>query len=152
MRFSPKTENEIASENLLAPGVYDFEIKEAVEGVSKSSGNDMITMKVQVFDTDGSYRIVFDYLLESVAYKLRHCAEACGLLGHYERGELVADDFVGKAGRCKIAIQKDRAGMYADKNGISDYVVGERRAASASPARQPAMAGGRGELDDEIPF
>lgn len=153
MRFTPKSENEIASENLLAPGVYGFEIADAEDAVSKASGADMIKLTVHVFSEDGSPVTIFDYLMEKVAYKLRHAADVCGLLGKYERGALEAIDFRGKTGRCKVAVQKDKSGQFPDKNSIADYIVTPAtEAAPARPRRQMASAGGGRDLDDDIPF
>ena len=38
MRTTPKSEKEIAEENLWKPGTYDFEIVEAEDTFSKASG------------------------------------------------------------------------------------------------------------------
>ena len=157
MRFDPKSEREIAEANLLPPGEYDFEITDAFESVSKSSGKDMITLKIKVFAEDGSSVFVSDYLLESVAYKLRHACEAVGLLDAYESGELDANDFKNQAGRLKLRIDKDKTGQYPDKNGVQDYV---KVAAPSTTPRQPAPrrqlehahSSSRPDLDDEIPF
>lgn len=147
MRFEPKTEAEVASGDLWQPGTYDFEISEATEEVSKA-GNEMIKLKLLIYNEDGNRRVVFDYLMEKVPYKLRHCAVACGLQNKYESGVLTADDLIGHAGRCKISIRKDKTGQYPDQNQIADYLVEEPR---ASQKRQsaPVVAA---DLDDEIPF
>lgn len=154
MKFVPKTEQEIASENLLQPGTYDFEIKAAEDAISKASGAEMIKLTVHVFSEDGTPTTVFDYLMESVAYRLRHAAEVCGLMADYERGELDAVDFTGKTGRCKVAIERDKGGQYADKNKIVDYIktLASAGATRAPSARKPAHAGVGSDLDDEIPF
>lgn len=144
MKFAPKSEKEIAEENLIKPGIYDFEIVDALEKVSKS-GNEMIELKLNVFDGDAP-RIVMDYLLESMAFKLRHAADACGLLPNYEGGSLLADDFKGRSGKLKIKIDKDKSGQYADKNGVADYV---KREADAVPDGRPVAPA---DLDDGIPF
>lgn len=153
MKFQPKTEKEITEDNLLQPGVYDFEI---VEGNDKTSqkGNDMIELKVCVYGTDGNARYVFDYLLESIAYKLRHACDACGLLETYQTGDLTSQDFVGKTGKCKINIQKDKTGQYADKNSIQDYVKRENMNSDMPHGKQPpaGLIGEGKPLDDEIPF
>src|SRR5271170_1515658 len=136
MKFTPKTDDELATENLLQPGDYDFEISDAEETVS-GAGNPMIKMKIKVFDHIGSYRIVFDYLVESMAYKLKHAAKSCGLGEAYDSGELEAYDFINRSGKCKIIIQKDKAGQYPDKNGISDYIVDETKKTVAVAAKRP---------------
>lgn len=149
MKFSPKSEKELAADGLWPGGEYDFEIVEAEEATSKA-GNDMIKMKVFVFNAEGNKRTVYDYLMESVGYKLRHAAEACGLLSEYESGSLEAFDFQGKTGRCKLTIQKDKTGAYPDRNGIADYIptvttASVAQAAQRARAKAPVM-------DDEIPF
>lgn len=150
----PKTEAEIKAESnfpIWPAGVVDFEIRAAEDTVSKN-GNDMIKLTVDIYNSEGKKQTVFDYLLESIAYKLRHCADACGLTAQYESGALDAIEFEGKSGKCKINIQKDKSGQYPDKNGIADYLVDEAPAQSAATkpaaARKPAMA----DLDDDIPF
>jgi hypothetical protein len=171
MRVTPKTEQEISEENLLAPGIYDFEIINASDEISKSSGSEMIKLQVKIFDHNGDPRcVVFDYLLDAIAYKVRHCAEACGVLDRYEDGNLNADDLIHKCGRAKIIIQKDKNGQYPDKNAIRDYLkpltiepgqlavtFGESAiainpqqttAVSRASSKPPAMA----DIDDEIPF
>lgn len=150
MKFTPKSENEIASENLLTPGVYGFEIIEASDEISKA-GNEMIKLTVHVFD-DGSPVTLYDYLMEKVAYKLRHAAEVCGLLDDYERGALDALDFQGKTGRCKVVIQKDKTGQFPDKNGIADYLKSETAAPTRAPGGGSRAKTPAGDIDDEVPF
>jgi hypothetical protein len=150
MRFTPKSEAEIAQGDLFPAGVYDFEVNSAEEAVSKA-GNDMIKVRLDVFNDDGGKTTVFDYLMEAAAYKLRHMAEVCGLLDDYESGHLDADDLVGKAGRVKIGIQKDKTGQYADKNNVVDYIVEDKRIASLSTKPMPRR-GKAADLDDDIPF
>ena len=122
MQFTPKTEKQIAEEGLYPEGQYNFEISSAENKVSKI-GNDMIELKLRVFDDTGNYRIVNDYLLESMAHKLRHAAYVCGLGDKYDLGALDAFDFVGRTGTLSLKIQKDKTGNYPDKNVVKDYVV-----------------------------
>lgn len=152
MKFTPKSENEIAADGLLPPGIYGFEIADAEDAISKASGAEMIKLTVHVFGNDGEPVTVFDYLMEKVQYKLRHAAETCGLLDAYERGDLDAIDFRGKTGRCKIAIQKDKSGQYPDKNSIADYLKSDvpQQRQPAPPHRGRVLAGT--DLDDEVPF
>lgn len=144
MQFTPKTEKEVAEAGLLPKGTYDFEIVEAKDKVSKSN-NEMIELKVAIYDENGSARFIFDYLLESVAYKLRHAAYACGLGAHYENGVLSAHDFVGKSGQAEVIIQKDKTGQYSDKNSVRDYVVGANGTAHKN-------GNASADLNDEVPF
>lgn len=137
--------------NLWEKGEYDYEINSAAEEVSKKSGVDMIHLKVHVFNQEGAYKIVDDYLLDAIPHKPRHIAEAHGLLPQYEAGKLNAVDLQGRTGRCKLAIQKDKEKVYPDKNVINDYLVPEE---NQSQSAEPPLTrpDGRSELDDTIPF
>ena len=57
MEYTPRQDREIRDALCLQPGVYDFEVAEATEKVSKK-GNDMIELKLRVFAPDGSTRFV----------------------------------------------------------------------------------------------
>ena len=152
MRFQPKTEREIAEAGLLPAGEYDFEVLEAEDTQSKA-GNDMVALKLSVYDKDGATRRVDDWLVDTDggAYKIRHFASATGLLTLYEKGSLPASEMIGRVGRCKIAIRKDKTGNYPDKNSVTDYVKApEKEQSDAVPKRAPATVAQ--ELDDDIPF
>jgi hypothetical protein len=152
VRFTPKSETELQDENPFTPwqsGVYDFEVTESEERTSKS-GNEMIALTLKVYNRDSESRTVFDYLLPSVLYKLKHAAEACGAGDKYERGELTSVDFYGKTGKLKLRVDPAKDG-YAAKNAVQDYVV----ATVADPRQQQMRVPGGasvGDLDDEIPF
>lgn len=130
MKVTVRTEKEIEEMNLWPAGEYPFEIFEAADAISKikpdgTGGNEMIELKLKIFNADGGYRILSDYLLDidSMAYKIRHCADVCGILDRYESGLLLATDFKGKTGYLKLKIQKDKSGQYPDKNTVADYIV-----------------------------
>lgn len=168
MRFTPKTEDELARASLLEAGVYPFEVLVASEGLSKT-GNEMIKLKLNVFGNSGEQVHVFDYLLEKLEFKLRHFCETIGLLEKYEKGTLSEMDCEGKSGFVKIAIEpaNDRFGP---KNVVKDYIVQQKvptgtpvygkESAKApevprklSPAEFDAKHGiSSGEFDDSIPF
>ena len=109
-------------ENLFPPGVYGFEITEASDDVAKKSGKDMIKLVLRVFDAEGRERTLYDYLLESMPHKLRHAAEACGLLDRYQTGDLLAWEFEGKIGNVKLTV-RDNKERGTKENSIIDYVV-----------------------------
>ncbi len=131
MKFIPKSESDVISETLLPNGTYPFSVLAAEETYSKA-GNEMIKLKLAVFGSDGRSSHIYDYLLESLAYKLRHCAYSCGLGPQYESGELKAQDFEGKEGYVKIG-QQTQAG-YDPKNNVKDYL--ERDKAESQPLSQ----------------
>lgn len=162
MRVTPKTEQEITEENLLPDGIYDFQILSAEDYVSQNSGKEMIKLAVRVYNEHGdAHCVIYDYLMDAVAYKLRHCAEVCELLKEYESGYIPPEKMVNKCGRVKIYTQKDKNGQYPDKNAIRDYIkpvtiepvnqaqVFQRQVAESRKRSIPVGA----DLDDDaIPF
>ena len=146
MKFDPKSDKEIAEENLLPKGEYDYEVAEATESRSKS-GNDMITLQLHVFHGEG-YRIVTDYLLGAMAGKLKHFCDQHGLEREYKAGTLSAQDCEGRGGKALLGIEKDKTGNYPDKNKVLDYPVKKRELAAVSAA----PANGLAITDDDVPF
>jgi hypothetical protein len=120
MQFQPKTEKEIAESKLFPKGEYDFEIIDAREKTS-TAGNDMIELKLRISNGDGIARVLTDYLLPKRPAKLRNCCAACGVLEKYESGVVSDDDFPGKRGRLKLAVEKKKG--WADRNVVADYVA-----------------------------
>lgn len=157
MRFQPKSEKEIQEEKLLPVGEYGFVISNALEKISKA-GNEMIELTVRVYKPDGNFVLVRDYLMESMAFKLRHCAEACNLLENYEAGDLNADHFVGKEGFVKIKTQKgalkdknDPNGKrYDDQNAIADYIVNKKFTPPKDNLNK--VLDGDEDIEDAIPW
>ncbi len=148
MRFTPKTEEEIQSMNLIDPGIYQYEVAAAKEKMSKS-GNEMIELSLRIWDKNGQEKMVFDYLLEAMQFKLLHFTETTGLAENYKAGNLRADDCVGRAGNVEIIVQKGQVnpmgGMYPDKNAVKDYL--ENKILSAKKDDSPPFVD-----DDTIPF
>jgi len=163
MKFQPITEEEAEAQagGIWPAGEYDFEVREATEKESKS-GNDMTELELWIYNKEGDRRLVFDYLVatEKSAWKLRHFAASCGLLPQYEKGILMANEMVGRTGKCEIGIRKQEG--YPDKNTVRSYV---KSAASAqgidyakasrdfekqrAPSRVKSPAG---DIEDEVPF
>ena len=136
MRFTPKTESELKESALLPEGEYTFEILTAEDTQSKSTGNDMLKLSLRIFENGGeNSQRVFDYLvsIDSMIWKIRHFAEAIGMLPEYESGEMLAETLPGRTGKCKIVIQP-ASGQWDAKNVVKDYL--------------PRPAG----MADDIPF
>jgi hypothetical protein len=126
MRFAPKTELELETMSLLEPGIYPFQVTNASNETSKS-GNDMIKLTLTIWGKDGSMHCIFDYLLEAMAYKLRHFCESTNLLTKYESGELYPGDCINVQGNLEIIIQEGKerpdGTKYMSRNSVKDYVV-----------------------------
>lgn len=152
MKFQPKTDEELAEENLLPEGEYSFEISGAEDTVSKSSGLDMIVLTVRVYKPDGNFNLITDYLSSSpkAAFKLSNICKACGIKDKYDAGELQSEDFIGKTGMLKLKVQKDASGQYADRNAVGSYVVPKDGDAKVEPPKDALSKVIDG--DDNIPF
>lgn len=127
MQFTPRSVEDLELEEkkreealLLQKGDYDFEVTEAIEKTSKS-GNPMIQVRLKVFHED-SFRFVTDYLMEKMAFKLRHFAESVGLLEEYNAGQFDASNLVGASGVVKLEIEPAK-GAFAAKNSVKDYAI-----------------------------
>ena len=120
MKFEPLSAQEIFEKTLLRGGKYPFEVLDAKEEVS-AAGNEMFHLQVKI-TANGNSKIIHDYLLPKKMDKLRHAAQAMGILEKFEQGVLSADDFVGRRGKARIGVERDRDGYYAPKNIVVDYV------------------------------
>lgn len=150
MRFEPKTEDECR--RVIPGGIYDFEVVEALDKVSKQD-NEMISLKLKIYKGENCIGYVFDYLMEKIAYKLRHAAYTCGIGDKYENGDIRAVDFNGATGKVKIIIQKSRDPQYpADKNAVADYLTKEKLASIKAQPNQPEDSDVPPIGDEDLPF
>ena len=154
MRITPQTESAVMEANLLPAGEYPFAVQVAQEKASKvkpdgTGGNPMIALQLEVYDAEGKGHKVNDYLMESVAYKLRHFAYAVGLGQRYESGELAAEEMQGLSGRCVLRTEPAK-GEFNARNSVKDYCKPETGAAQV-PTR-PAAPAASAAPADEPPF
>ena len=149
MQFTPKTDTQIARESLREPGTYDFTVVEAEDTKSKKSGADMIKVSLQCFDAQGGHFYLTDYLMEAMAFKLRHFAYGIGAGTDYEGGMLNARRVEGRSGKVKVIIKEDKTGQYPPKNEAKDYVIPEEVGVAATVPLRPLSAVA---IDSEPPF
>lgn len=123
MNFTPLSEAELnAQRGILTPGHADFEVIEAIDTVSKSSGNPMIKLTLKAWDAEGRQGVVFDYLVSNAQWKIKNFFESIGRPETYDSGNIDATLLVGATGKAEIEIQKDTTGKYGDQPKIKDYV------------------------------
>jgi len=174
MKFTPKTEREIAELGNLPKGAYPFEVLNAAEKRSKS-GNDMIDVELLVYAGDGGTRKLHDYLMEKMARKLSNFCHTQGLEVKYDAGTLIAEDCLGRSGYLFLTVQEarpkeDGSGDWPARNSVADYIDTEEYhrltgaapkapvaaavpAAAAKPVPAPAKAGGAADNEeDDVPF
>lgn len=143
MKFKYEREEDLNKFPLVPAGVYDFEVLSAIDDVSKSSGNEMIKLKIKFWDADGKEHIVFDYLLEAFKKKLKHFCENTGLTQKYESGEILAEDVCNKCGVLKLGISPAK-GDFPERNNVVDYLPKDL---VPKQTQQSSI-----ELNDELPF
>ena len=151
MAYTPKTEDQLAKEGLMPNGVYDAEVVETSDKQSKK-GNDMFTLKLRVFNDDGSSRFIYDYIVMGTNFgerKLRHAADACGLIDTYNAGSLTAGDFLNTSCKVEVAQQNGTPAYPTPKNIVSDYISREEAGFIKADAVKKVA-----EIDDgaDIPF
>lgn len=154
MRFAPKTEQELASELVMPAGTYDFEVTEAEEKTSKA-GNEMIVVTLKVFGNDGGFRMVTDYLMEKMGFKLRHFCCTTGLIQAYNAGSLSAAKCEGRSGKVILQVDPERKSddgtkTFPPKNSVKDYLDEEVKFHDEPPTRK--SSGGADLADEDIPF
>ncbi len=143
MRVTPRSEQELQESLVMPKGIYKFEVASAEEAVSKS-GNEMIKLQLRIWDKEGKVHILYDYLLDSLPFKLRHFAEYVGLIEKYNMGGINAEDCLYKSGSVELMIQEAKDN-YPMKNAVKDYVKTDRSAKVSPPNNDLPF-------DDDLPF
>ncbi len=151
MRTEPKTDKEIMESNLMPDGIYPFEVVAANDAVSKS-GNEMIVLKLRIIDNGNVARTLTDYLLASMAFKLKHFACYNGLSDRYDADDLQAHHCLHVNGMVEISSDKEPkpkgdGTFYPIKNFVKDYCENE---ANKSP--QGAVENGEPPFNDDVPW
>lgn len=167
MKFTPKTEQELAEQGLAPKGTYPFDVVTAEERVSKTSGRDMIAVEIVFYLPDGGSRKITDYLMESVAFKLHSFCKSTGLLAKYNQGNFGAEDCEGRSGYVNIAIEpskpkEDGSGDWPAKNKVASYSSGPDKKSDVATTPKPSARPAPSEAqqanvsddtgDDSIPF
>lgn len=117
MKYNPATADNNPTE-LLPAGVYAFRCEGAEDKLS-TNGNDMIELTLNV----NGKKKVWDNLvaLDSMTWKIKHFFESCGMIEHFEKGEIKPVNCKGKTGLCRIKIEKGKNGK--ERNVVDDYVT-----------------------------
>jgi len=149
MRYTPYSETEIKSMNVIDAGTYPFQVADVEttkngHPMSDRNGNEMCKLKLTIWDSENRERIVYTYITgdDNFAYKLRHFAKTIGMIKEYDNGTLNMRETVGRQGTAEIVIKKgtlktDGSGeMWADRNDVKDF-TGEPQAQSNSSAGGP---------------
>lgn len=163
MRYTPYSEAQIQSMNIMDEGVYPFQVLDVIttdklnNPMTDRNGVDIAKLKLLVWDNENKERTIFTYISGdgNFAYKLRHFAKTVGMLDDYEQGIFNIHATLGKSGMADIVIKKgtiksDGSGeMWPDRNDVKDYVYITQGEPKEAP---PLEVNQSKELDDDIPF
>lgn len=153
MKFTPTTEEQQERRTFepFPAGEYDYTV-DAAEDTTSKAGNEMIKLTLHVYNADGNKRVLFDYLLDSAAWKIKQFAASAGLLDRYDSGEIEAYEMVGKTGRLKLKIESSE--QYGDQNKVAFYLAAKPAGTgyTGGSAPQPDRQARPLDLDDAIPF
>lgn len=121
MQFKPEPITSKAFK-VVPKGEYKFNVLEAKDSIVKSgqyAGNDMISLKLEVFDDNGNKTNVFANLLG--VQQVGAFCQATGLMDRYNHGSLLSSDCLHKSGKCFVDIQ-EKTLQYPEKNRIAYYI------------------------------
>ncbi len=147
--------------NLLKEGEYDAVVAASEDTVSKSSGNPMMVLTLDVFDENGKVHSIKDYLVftKAMMWKVVHFADSAGLLDVYEEQKLCSKIAVGSRVRVKIGMEdgglipedklkgKILGSKYPSKNKVEEYVKQDEQKPLAKNS-----SGYEPFIDDDIAF
>lgn len=138
----------------LPKGEYEAVIKDCEYGTSKNSGNDMATLKVEVYDGDRKITVK-DWVVNTprMVWKLKHLARAVGAESAFESGMFEPHHAVSESVKVRLDVD-DQDPKYGEQNRITDYMPSEmgqpKQAAGTKRAQQQSYA--EIPADDDIPF
>ncbi len=123
MRFDPTAKEEPKSKEFdtWPDGVYEAVVMEAEECVS-SNNKPQVKVTLDVFDdANGRKQKVWDYISQSLVWKIEQFMNACGLADEFMNGDLNPAAAIGKNIRVKLQTQPASNG-YKAKNTVKQYV------------------------------
>lgn len=133
---------------IVKAGDYLLTVIEAVEAVSKNSGEDMIKLALEV---EGHGCRLFDYLVasESSAWKIDTFRKAIGdAVVEGEEVELHASKLVGRRGYARLKVETYNG---KDSNKVDFWITDRKPAAAVAKPGTPAPAP-TGTKEDGEPF
>ncbi len=155
MKFTAFTEDQIRSmSGVLNPGIYDFEVANAEDTVSKN-GNEMIKLTLRVFDEHGKQYTVYDYLIGNNGFgigRIKTFCETVGLKDSYDAGELHSMNCVGRAAKVHLIMEKSNDPQYTDRLKVKTYLDSGVPFIKTEPMKIQKNNIQESIVDDDIPF
>lgn len=139
MRFTPFTSEELLEKNepkkfVLIAGPADFEIIKAEDAKAKS-GAPMLKLTLKVWDSMGKEGLVWDYITDSVRWKLKGLLIAIGRESVCLTGNCDAEEVSGGIGKCELKITKSEG--YGEQAVVAFYSVPTSQSVTQSVESKP---------------
>ena len=138
---------------VLPNGEYESEVVDAVQTVSKTSGNDMIKLVLCLYGNEGEQVRVYDYIVNPTAlWKLKSICRCCDL--EFD-GILDEQLLVGMRMRVLTKVEPERVvdgKTYSERNSIVKYVSGIGKQTTVTDPPVAADDKDVQPLPDDIPF
>lgn len=150
MKFTPLSNEEIETANLLVPGIYDYLVTKAEDKISKA-GNEYTSIILKVWDAEGREHSVFTNM--ALIKLLKHFCDVNKLDAKYLSGDLPPELFMGRScGKVVIDIEPEKFDVkanktYRAKNIVTDYIVDP-----PGSLMKPLPDKKNDLIDDELPF
>jgi hypothetical protein len=139
MKYDPK---EVT--NLLAEDEGDYQVIGGVDEIGKSSGNEQMKLTIKGWDKKGKEGNIICYI--SQPWQLKKLCESAGRMDIFDRGDVIAKDVIGFAGKCVFKTDIDLTGKYDDKTVIGKFL----KHIAGQPTKTQETK--KDEFDDDIPF
>lgn len=148
--FTPKTDEELYTVDVVPRGVYGFEVLKS-ERMTSKAGNPMCKLNLRFWDAEGKPKFIFDYLVFSDINlnirKVKHFCDSVGLTEEYKKGE-IPEDLTGRCGEFELGIEDERpnpnGGMFPKKNTVADYIKKKQS--------EEVNTKSEDEFNDDVPF
>jgi hypothetical protein len=159
------SEDDVRDNSLQPGGVYDAEVTDAEERVSRN-GNPYINLKLRIYATPDSDEVktVYDIIMPKMPRKLAHFCRAIDREDLFTSRTLAATDCIGRSVKVRMtALRNDRGYLEIDdyivENAYTEAVTTPTAAPAAARPEMPkgpdAAAGKRARAAapaDDIPF
>lgn len=111
MKFEVLSDVQLEELKCLPAGIWDFEVIHAEER-ERDAGGEMTILQLLVDVKPGISHVVFCYLIPSsrFAFLIKHFWDSVGNPEKYESGDIPASEYIGKKGRMKTKVGKNKEG------------------------------------------
>lgn len=132
LNYNPKDANEC-----WPCGEYEACLRGVMNGTSKTSGNEMETWTIEVFNDDGRKQVIKDYVTSpGGTFKIKQLAAALGKNDEFKDGTFQAEDYIRANFRVDLKVEAQDG--FDNKNRIAKF----KPSTSSTPAANAPTGNG----------